>query len=112
MSTYKLLSKNFYSVLQFLFGKMLREIEKLTSQLNDIEMEVEEECDNDGNASPRHHFRPTRSELEEKVRLSISEVEGSRHLVQHPSVTAESTASCYVNFSCTSSQHRELSLAL
>ncbi|XP_037502777.1 uncharacterized protein LOC119377317 [Rhipicephalus sanguineus] len=46
---------------------MLREIEKLTSQLNDIEMEVEEECDNDGNASPRHHFRPTRSELEEKI---------------------------------------------
>ncbi|XP_075728690.1 uncharacterized protein LOC119165489 isoform X2 [Rhipicephalus microplus] len=44
-----------------------REIEKLTSQLNDIEMEVEEECHNDGSASPRHHFRPSRSELEEKI---------------------------------------------
>ncbi|XP_049511201.1 centrosomal protein of 290 kDa-like [Dermacentor silvarum] len=44
-----------------------REIEKLTSQLNDIEMEVQEECDNDRSTSPRHHFRPTRGELEEKI---------------------------------------------
>ncbi|XP_050024782.3 uncharacterized protein [Dermacentor andersoni] len=44
-----------------------REIEKLTSQLNDIEMEVQEECDDDRSTSPRRHFRPTRSELQEKI---------------------------------------------
>uniref|UniRef100_A0A6M2DBH3 Putative secreted protein n=1 Tax=Rhipicephalus microplus TaxID=6941 RepID=A0A6M2DBH3_RHIMP len=47
----------------------------MSSQLNDINNEEEEECHNDGSASPRHHFRPSRSELEEKVRLFFSEAQ-------------------------------------